>query len=153
MESNMIKSQVNMIGDEYKSYLSNKKISTLERCQMASKICGSQFESDFWTLANSVLKQSSSITLDTRFDLASDNASYLRYQLERLHVHESKVSGGEDLRRRVIDQMLCLGLREEAVALLLDSVPNLNVMSDSVPDLITMSLLSDSVPDWGNFHP
>ena len=126
MESNMIKSQVNMIGDEYKSYLSNKKISTLERCQMASKICGSQFESDFWTLANSVLKQSSSITLDTRFDLASDNASYLRYQLERLHVHESKVSGGEDLRRRVIDQMLCLGLREEAVALLLDSVPEKN---------------------------
>merc|ERR1712029_1078431 len=93
---------------------------------MASKICGSQFESDFWTLANSVLKQSSSITLDTRFDLASDNASYLRYQLERLHVHESKVSGGEDLRRRVIDQMLCLGLREEAVALLLDSVPEKN---------------------------
>jgi hypothetical protein len=45
--------------------------------------------------------------------------------LERLHLHEGKVADGEQ-RRRVIDQMLCLGLRDEAVALLLESEPEAN---------------------------
>ena len=132
IETGFIKDQVQMIDEEFKQYLASKKTSTLDRCKLASQICGwSQFEVDFWTLAASVLKpssssSSSSITLDTRFDLASDCASYLRYQLERLHLHESKVNSTGDLRRRVIDQMLCLGLREEAVALLLESDPDGN---------------------------
>ena len=129
IETGFIKDQVQMIDEDFKQYLASKKTSTLDRCKFASQICGwSQFEVDFWTLAGSVLKPSasSSITLDTRFDLASDCASYLRYQLERLHLHESKVNTTGDLRRRVIDQMLCLGLREEAVALLLESDPDGN---------------------------
>ena len=127
LETSLIKDQITMIEDDFKHFLTSQKVSSLERCKLASQICGwSQFEVDFWTLANYVLKSSSAnIALDTRFDLASDCASYLRYQLERLHVHESKVSNG-DLRRRVIDQMLCLGLKEEAVALLLESEPDNN---------------------------
>ena len=85
----------------------------------------SSFEVDFWTVASAFLEPSANVNLDTRYDLTADCASYLRYQLERLHLHESKISNAE-LRRRVIDQMLCLGLKDEAVALLLESEPDTN---------------------------
>ncbi len=110
----------------HKSFLSSPQVSTLERCRLASQlVCSSQFEMDFWTVAASVLSPASNISLDTRYDLTSDCASYLRYQLERLHLHESRISSPA-LRRRVIDQMLCLGLKDEAIALLLESEPKSN---------------------------
>lgn len=125
-ESKLFTDFIKLLDPEYMKYLSNTKLSALERCRVASKVChASQFEMDFWTLASVVLDPSSQLSLDTRFDLTSDCASYLRYQLERLHLHESKIGDGE-LRRRVIDQMLCLGLKEEAVALLLESESQTN---------------------------
>lgn len=126
LEASLLKDVIKQIDPEWLTFLSSKKSTSLDRCRLASQICGfSQFEVDFWTMAISVLNPSPNANMDTRFDLTSDCASYLRYQLERLHLHEGKITNGE-LRRRVIDQMLCLGLREEAVALLLESEPDVN---------------------------
>ena len=125
-ESKQVTDFLKILEPECTAFLANPKLATLERCRLASRLChAGQFEIDFWSMASAVLDPTSNSNLDTRYDLTSDNASYLRYQLERLHLHESKISDGE-LRRRVIDQMLCLGLKEEAVALLLESEPHTN---------------------------
>lgn len=135
LESNLVKSFIDLMDPNHQAFLSSDNLSSLERCRFASQLCNaSQFEIDFWTIATAMLyptAASTSSTLDTRYDLTSDCASYLRYQLERLHLHESKIAGngnqdGGQLRRRVIDQMLCLGLKDEAVALLLESEPKTN---------------------------
>jgi hypothetical protein len=109
----LIRAHLGLMEESHRAYLSNPSSSTLQRCRLASQICNSSnFEVDFWTVASVFLEPAASnlVSLDTRYDLTADCASYLRYQLERLHLHESKLSNG-DLRRRVIDQMLCLGLK------------------------------------------
>ena len=92
-ESKLFSKFITLLEPEHIKYLANSKLSTLNRCRTASKLChASQFEMDFWTLATAVLDPvASQLSLDTRFDLTSDCASYLRYQLERLHLHESKI--------------------------------------------------------------
>ncbi len=124
-EFESVREQIGLFPKEVRNYLGNNKISTLDRCKMAAQVCGLGFEADFWTVASSVLTPTGSTQLDTRFDLIADSPSYLRYQLERLHMHENKVAN-EDQRRRVIDQMLCLGLKDEAVAVLLESESETN---------------------------
>lgn len=128
LELGLIKSHIDLMDENHRAFLSNSTLSTLDRCRLASQLCSSsQFEVDFWMVASTVLNPTAiNSNLDTRFDLTSDCASYLRYQLERLHLHESKINNGGDLRRRVIDQNLCLGLKDEAVALLLESEPKTN---------------------------
>lgn len=113
VEADLIRAHLGLMEESHWAYLSNPSTSTLQRCRLASQICNSSnFEVDFWTVASVFLEPAASnlVSLDTRYDLTADCASYLRYQLERLHLHESKLNNG-DLRRRVIDQMLCLGLK------------------------------------------
>ena len=85
IEADMMKAHLELILEgNQRVYLSNPSISTLQRCRLASQIFNcSNFEVDFWTLASAVLEPASNVSLDTRFDLTSDCASYLRYQLER----------------------------------------------------------------------
>ena len=128
VETSKVKSFLELLDPKDGTFLCSPNVTMLDRCRLASQIGGSgQFETDFWSVASVVLSPHClSSGLDTRYDLTSDCATYLRYQLERLHLHESKIASNGDLRRRVIDQMLCLGLRDEAVALLLESEPETN---------------------------
>ena len=56
----------------------------------------------------------------------------MRYQLERLHLHETRCSNHAQ-RKKVIDMMLCLGQKDEAVRLLLETEPeNPNYYEDNL---------------------
>ena len=111
----------------------------VERFLVASQLCGLAFEADFWRATRSVLFNDR--PLDNNFDLVCDNESYLRYNLERSHLHETRSSSGGVARRRVIDFMLCLGQKDEAVRLLLETEPeNPNYYEDNLRAcLVTMT--------------
>ena len=115
--------QIRFIPPEVLDRLEVEGTSTAERCLIASQLVGSQWETDFWRIALAAFDKSGKSELDPSHDLACDTASYTRYQLERVHLHETR-SASHAQRRRVIDLMLCLGQKDEAVRLLLETEPD-----------------------------
>lgn len=76
----------------------------------------------FWRVAAAVMLEDR--TLDTGLDVCCGDAdAYVRYHHERVRLHETRCASHAQ-RRKVIDLMLCLGQKDEAVRLLLETEPD-----------------------------
>lgn len=129
-ELEFVQSQIKMIPEDVSAFMVDPGTKSLQRCLLASQLSGLAWESDFWRVAEAVILEER--ILDTNFDLVCDTSSYARYQHERIHLHETR-STNHAQRKRVIDLMLCLGQKDEAVRLLLETEPeNPNYYEDNL---------------------
>ena len=98
--------------------------SIASRCLVAARLCGGMlWEAEFWRVACHILEKKKK-PLDMRLDVACDQESYRRYQQERVQLHESRAGGSHALRKKVAESKICLGQRDEAVRLLLETEPD-----------------------------
>lgn len=115
-----VKEQIGFIRQDIRSQIEDPATSTALRSLLASQISGMKWEADFWRLALSTFNPKEFGPVDTNFDLALDAESYLRFHIEKMNLHQSRCSTHAQ-RKRVVDLMLCLDQKEEAIRLLLDT--------------------------------
>lgn len=157
-----------MMDRDLRTYLCSPKVATVDRCLAASQYCGLRWNADFWRVASRALWPRNSsqgheeqhaprpgdgpaAALSQRFDLAMDSADYADFQKAKLHFHESRVSAGGDVRKRLVSYRLCLDQRDEAVRMLLEgSSPD---CPGYYEDLLTACLVSMAGVEGGDPPP
>ena len=129
-------------GDKLIQFLLNDSIKMSEKLVVISTILGLNTETDVWTMIRDTENKSE---LARKYDFLVDKKTFLSRQEELCRLHSARAVLRQD-RMRLTAQLICLGLTDAAVSLLMEPAdqPDSDTMTDQLLACLIQSMVDNT---------